>query len=331
MKIRILIDARQIGGIETHAISLCQELSNRSHDCQILFIRDYPGNILYTLCDQKNINYCSFNSYHALTRHLIKEKPDVIHAHGYKANLFARLIGLFTTTRVITTFHSGEKPVGRQILYNFLDRWSSFLSQNICVNKQIANKLPFNATVLPNFVEIPNQPNQLKTTPPYQIYFIGRVSPEKGPERFCELANQSNKEFEWHMVGDGPLLEYCQSKYAHCVKFHGPVTDMDDLWPKVDLLCITSSYEGLPIVLLEAMSRGIPVVSFDVGSVKEVSSTPELIIECFNLSHMRQCISDFIAFPSEQRKFIAEKAKEKAVLNYSKEKIVSKIFSIYEG
>lgn len=331
MKIRILIDARQIGGIETHAMSLCQELSSRGHDCKIIFIRHYPGNILYTICDRKNINYCSCNSYSELIQHLVEEKPDVIHAHGYKANLFARAFGLLTRTRIITTFHSGEKPVGRQKLYNFLDRWSSFLSQNICVNKEIANRLPFNTTVLPNFVEIPSQLNQLKTTPPYHIYFIGRVSPEKGPERFCELATQSSKEFEWHMVGDGPLLADCKNKYAHCVQFHGPVTNMDELWPKVDVLCITSTYEGLPIVLLEAMSRGIPVVSFDVGSVKEVSSTPEFIIECFNLSRMRQCISDYIAFPSEQRKSIAEKAKEKALLNYSKEQVVNKIYSIYEG
>ncbi|KTD04753.1 glycosyltransferase family 4 protein [Fluoribacter gormanii] len=330
MKIRLLVDSKHIGGVETHVINLCDELTRRNHDCSIIFVCDYPNNVLYTLCEKKNIRYHGCKSYRALFRLLLKEQPDVIHAHGYKANILARLFGIFNKASIVTTFHAGEKPIGRLILYNFLDRWTSFLSKNICINSEIAKHLPSKAKIIPNFVDVPEHPNPLRTTKPFQIYFIGRVSPEKGPIRFCQLAEQTSSDFEWHMVGAGPLLEQCRNKYQAHVQFHGNVLDMEGIWPKVDLLCITSSYEGLPFVLLEAMSRGIPVVSFNVGAVKKVLSNTGFIIECFNLKQMQERISSYFLKTMEERQIMAKKARGRIIKNFSTSIVVSKIEAFYK-
>ena len=185
--------------------------------------------------------------------------------------------------------------------------------------------------MIPNFVTVPIYSNKPSTTPPYKIYFIGRVSPEKGPERFCQLSASSSDQFEWHMVGTGPLLEQCQQAYPKTVHFHGAVTNMDEIWPKVDLLCISSTYEGLPLVLLEAMARGIPVISFDVGSVKEALSELDFIIECYDLDLMRERIGSYFLKSSKERQIIVEREQERVRVHYSKEVIVPKIEDLYEG
>ncbi|MFA6303025.1 MAG: glycosyltransferase family 4 protein [Legionella sp.] len=331
MKIRILLDAKQIGGVETHVMNLCEDLVRHHHDCKIIFVCNYPNNILYALCDKKGLKYTACHSFKELVTALIKDRPDVIHTHGYKANIYARFIGRLYKIPVVTTFHAGEKPVGRLKLYNFLDRWSSFLSTNIAVNTEIAKKLPSPATTIPNFVTMPELPNTLKAKPPFDIFFIGRISPEKGPLRFCEMAKSTSAEFNWHMVGTGPLAKECQKKYRKYVQFHGAISDMDLIWPKVDLLCITSTYEGLPLVLLEAMSRGIPVISFDVGSVKEVLSEPKYIIECYKLEMMQKRISEYFAQSMEERELIAKKEIERIQLNFSKDAVVPRIEAVYSS
>lgn len=330
MKIRLLIDARMLGGIETHVMNLCEELTARRHDCKIIFIRDYPDNILYTLCETRSLSYHACRTYRELYILFSHDKPDIIHAHGYKANILGRIIGLIKHIPIVTTFHSGEKPTGRLILYNALDRWTSFISHNICVNTIIASRLPSHSTVIPNFVSIPETLNMLKNKEPYNVYFIGRFSSEKGPFRFCQLSTQSPKELNWHMVGTGPLLTNCQENYPNTIHFHGQVTNMNSIWPSVDLLCITSTYEGLPLVLLEAMSRGIPVISFNVGSIKEVQTHVEYVIDSYDLLQMKQCISSHFLKTLEERRNMANNARAKIISTFSKGVVVTTIEAYYD-
>ena len=329
MKIIVLLDSKLIGGIETHAINLCAKLATEGHNCCLVFVRPYPNNVLYDLCKKQGVDFITPKTYKELISYLIKEKPDIIHAHGYKANLLARCIGIISPAAIVTTFHSGEKPVGRLILYNFLDRWSSFLSKNICVNSLIAQTLPFNATVIPNFVEMPSVINALKSNGAYRIYFIGRVSPEKGPVRFCQLSEKLSDDFEWHMVGTGPLLELCQKTYSQTVHFHGAQLDMEKVWPDVDLLAITSTYEGLPLVLLEAMSRGIPVVAFNVGNIGEIISNKDYLINCFDLEKMQDIIFSHFLKSIEEQQNMMEQTKNIIRTKFSTSVVIPKITQLY--
>lgn len=330
MKIRLLIDSNHLGGIETHLMNLCEELVKRHYECSIIFVCAYENNILYSMCKDRGLNYSACTSFTDLVHLLRKDRPDIIHAHGYKANIYARLIGMLCKIAIVTTFHAGEQHKGRLKLYNFLDRWSSFFSNNICINKAIAKKLPSSATIIPSFVYMPDKPNQLKMDKPFHIYFIGRVSPEKGPFRFCQLAENSSEEFEWHMVGTGPLLKECHNLYQKSLQFHGAVTNMEEVWPEVDLLCITSTEEGLPLVLLEAMSRGIPVVSFDVGTIKEVLSENDCIIDCYKLKLMQKCISSYFTKTMIERQAMADREIKKIKEHFSNEVVLPQIEAFYD-
>ncbi|QDT73346.1 glycosyltransferase [Lacipirellula limnantheis] len=111
------------------------------------------------------------------------------------------------------------------------------------------------------------------------IGVFGRLSPEKGVldglEAFAEVATSSQARLQLMIVGDGQ--EYGVIKARVCelglddrVTLAGYQQEMKGYYEAIDLLMIPSLSEGLPNVLLEAMSFGIPAVSTRVGAISEV-------------------------------------------------------------
>ena len=66
------------------------------------------------------------------------------------------------------------------------------------------------------------------------------------------------------------MLDEISTTAPDNVELAGHVTSMIPHWPKISLLCITSREEGLPLVAIEALVRGIPVISFDIGGISSV-------------------------------------------------------------
>ena len=79
--------------------------------------------------------------------------------------------------------------------------------------------------------------------------------------------------FSLHVAGDGPELDnlrrFCrESGLADRVHFLGHVQDTEEFLKQIDIFCLSSITEQMPMVVLEAMATGLPVVSTDVGDVK---------------------------------------------------------------
>ena len=109
------------------------------------------------------------------------------------------------------------------------------------------------------------------------IGFIGRFSVQKRPSVFLEVAKSLTERLEhvyFYMTGGGELLE--ESKriaeklgIAERVKLVPPRDDIHIVLNSTDMLLVTSSYEGAPLTILEALATGVPVVSYDVGAIGE--------------------------------------------------------------
>jgi glycosyltransferase involved in cell wall biosynthesis len=106
------------------------------------------------------------------------------------------------------------------------------------------------------------------------VGFLGRFSTEKNPLLFLEIAGkmQRNSNLEFIIGGEGPMSAQIERevKKLSNTKNYGYVLDSRKFMEEVDVLVITSEVEGIPLVVMEALSLGIPVISTNVGGLSEI-------------------------------------------------------------
>ncbi|MEZ8157553.1 glycosyltransferase family 4 protein [Vibrio splendidus] len=355
-EIWLLIDSQTFGGIETHVLELAQGLISESAQYSdavriVLLTKFNPEAIIVEKLNTLNIAYSylsdlascstvsSCNSATQLKRAVQHYQPRLIHAHGYKASLVSKLIKLpprFNNTKQITTYHAGETPTGKVWFYDWLDRYSSFLSdQSLVVSEKIKAKVPSKTHQLNNFVKVPTGLTPLPSSSPFHVGFVGRLSHEKAPDRFVALAKQF-PDVRFELFGDGPEMDVLAKSQPDNVTFHGHQTNMDDVWSQIDLLIIPSRFEGLPMAALEAMIRGIPVLATSVGNL------PKLIVHQVNgyLANsesdsetalvLEQHLSSWMSLTSEQRDSLKSNAIETVKDQYSPQAVVPQLLEIYQ-
>lgn len=260
-----LIDSKHCGGIETHILQLSRWLRAHGLNTEVVFLARYgAAHPLERPLLESGISVKYLDGPGALFR-LIFNQRVILATHGYKAGILGRMVARCCGTPVISTFHSGDPGAGKLALYSRLDEMTAGLAQRIiCVSGRIQSRLNVQSSVIPNFVKahrIPRKPGD-------QIAFVGRLSQEKGPDLFTNIAAAFKDPSQFHIYGDGPLRTTLQVHNPR-MTFHGHVK-MEQHWHKVGLLCITSRFEGMPLVALEAMSRGIPVIAYAVGDLHQL-------------------------------------------------------------
>jgi glycosyltransferase involved in cell wall biosynthesis len=114
------------------------------------------------------------------------------------------------------------------------------------------------------------------------VGLVGRLVGVKRPDLFLATAaslRRSHPHLPWHfhVIGDGPLAGPMKElanglSLGSTVTFHGHRTDVVSCISSLDLLMLTSDHEGLPMVALEALAVGTPVVAHAVGGLVELLS-----------------------------------------------------------
>jgi glycosyltransferase involved in cell wall biosynthesis len=108
------------------------------------------------------------------------------------------------------------------------------------------------------------------------VTFCGRLHPQKRPLDFIELVRRFASEDRIHflMVGDGPLASAVEGQIERTglknftrFKFYTPISD---IYAITDVMVLPSEYEAMPLVILEALAMGKPVVATDVGHIRDV-------------------------------------------------------------
>ncbi|MFK0570311.1 glycosyltransferase family 4 protein [Endozoicomonas sp.] len=325
----ILLDSRQAGGIETHVYQLGKALQNSGRPVEIWFYQKYPTeHPLEEGLKDANIGFRYLSgTFHHLRSELKSVKPLLLHTHGYKAGIFGRLAAVLSKTPVVSTFHNGDPGEGIVRIYTLFDQLTSILSKNIAVSDEIAKRCIRAPHRINNFVEVPEHPSSSGKA----IAFVGRLSDEKGPDLFLQLAKHQPL-LPFRLYGSGPMEESLRKQQVNNVMFMGQVSSMEPHWREIGLLCITSRFEGLPMVALEAMAHGVPVISFPLGGL------PDLIVQGFNgwitplgdLQGMSNLLEFWFSLPESVKWQLRESSIATIVNNYSSQAIIPGILKVYQ-
>lgn len=259
------------------------------------FVRDLsnqPQIRLITMPMHRKVGLHDLKASMQLRALLSREKPfDIIHSHSSKAGALARLTGLFFKAKQIYTPHGFITLVptaGGH--YRWIELFLSLFCQKIVAvsakEKAHARTLGIaedRLLVIPNGTHPRNslsfqEARHILTLPETGrvIGFVGRFSYQKDPvlaiDTFALLA-ADYPDVTLCMVGDGELMPDVRAAVErHGLQDRILLTGMLDVAPLLvgfDVLLCTSVYEGMPIVFIESLAAGVPIVSTDVGGTEE--------------------------------------------------------------
>ena len=139
------------------------------------------------------------------------------------------------------------------------------------------------------------------------------------------------------IVGDGPLAPALAARVAQLgerarfVHLLGARRDVPRLLCALDLFALSSDSEGLPLVIVEAMATGLPVLSTDVGGIAKVVIDGEtgLLAPAGDARALAARVASLAASPTLGVSF-GETGRKRALARYSRQRMVDEYFAVYD-
>lgn len=215
---------------------------------------------------------------------LLKEKPDiVISIMGRSLDFIAeindgsvKIVEAHTTKSHLRSLHLMEERGG---IYKYAARYLrrkmcrnvSKLDAIVVLTQQDANdwKEAKRVAVIPNAV--PFETQEISTLENKQVIMVGRYNDAKGYDYLIpawDIVHHRHPDWTLHVYGSGELhdqvVQWIMERHLdNTIILHEPVDNIREKYLESSIAVLSSRYEGFSLVLLEAMSCGVPFVSFD--------------------------------------------------------------------
>jgi glycosyltransferase involved in cell wall biosynthesis len=275
---------------------------------------------------------------------------DVIHAHSSKAGFLTRLAAASRGGRKRTVFtpHGWSFWLPNEIearLYLRLERLAAHWCRRIIAVSRAEQERglaagvgrPDQYRVIPNGIDL-TRFDARPEPDPGRILFVGRLAVQKRPElavrAFAEL-HRLRPEARLDIVGDGPLrpeIDALVSSYGlrGSVKLLGARADVPVLLAKASCLILTSSSEGCPLTVIEAMASGVPVVSTPVGGVPELVADGETgLLTGENPAEIAAALASVVENPERARRLGAT-GRIRARRLFTRERMAADTLAVYD-
>ena len=220
-----------------------------------------------------------------LARHFDADAIDLVHSWLYLGNAMAGAAHLWRPSRPLITSARNCKIQGR------ISRLANVLafraSRAIVANSRDVAAYIMRVYAAPsagirviyNGIDVERfRPDTAEEAMRRSIVTIGRLVDQKNHDLFLRAAAALSREVadrRFVIVGDGPLRgalerQAAQLGLAERVTFTGERDDVETILRSASLFWLTSRWEGMPNVVLEAMASGVPVLATDVGGAREL-------------------------------------------------------------
>jgi len=362
-----IISHLDYGGAERVVFNLSKCLSLRNFDVFVIPFRKtrnrqtetkFKRELLENKTHVIDLKYSNndFVRFLSLLKTLIKLKPDIIHTHTEIPDFYGGVASLFLPkVRFIRTLQNTYMWGGHYILGRITEFVLKYRSNKaIACSEDVFHygleslSIPYKKLILINngidskkftFKPFPySMSNDRKMT----IAVIGRLTCQKGHEIFLKALTKISlnilKRINVLFLGDGELRGHIEQfikdhDLCNIVNLRGFV-NIEDYLDKIDIVCMPSRHEGLPIVALEAMLSGKLLITSDAPGLKRLILNKEigLTFPRDNYKELALLLEKVIInLTNSHEKYleIVENAKKNALDNFNLEQMYSKYEELY--
>jgi glycosyltransferase involved in cell wall biosynthesis len=305
VKIAHIITMLELGGAQKTTLSLLRHMDKDRYGVYLItspagHLRQeallIPGlNVFFVDTLARGINI--FNdaaSFFRIAWYLRRQGISIVHTHSSKAGVIGRWAAWYAGVKsIFHTVHGWpfyiETGIITKALYKILEKVTALITTALivvsdadmeaglsCVDKKKDKYVKISYGIESERFIINTAP--VKGGDIVRVGFIACYKPQKAPLNFVKVARtvvNSNNGIEFISAGDGvlrPLAEEEASRLglAEKIRFLGWQEDIPGLLSTFDILLLTSRWEGLPVVVLEAFASGVPVVATDAGGTREL-------------------------------------------------------------
>lgn len=278
-------------------------------------------------------------------RHLIKENYDAVigFQEGDTVNMAALLPGKTHMCWIHSDYAYSEKNTGYRSNFDVMDRiyfvaGAAMKSFDLRFSgyhgklQVIKNTIDTASILKKSKEQVKDAPFENETI---KLVSVGRVAAPKHYIRAIKAAKALNKtgiSFKWIIIGDGDEKDMLEEKIREYgienqIEFIGSRENPYPYIAMSDALIVTSLYESQPMVILEALTLGIPVLSTDFSSAKEILAGKDYATICKNTD---EAVSEaIISMVKNDKLALMRQAAEN--FTYDNESIVNRLLEEISG
>jgi glycosyltransferase involved in cell wall biosynthesis len=351
------------GGTERYVHGLAKQLQDDGYEVMVLSATTNKDEIGEWILD--GIDVCKFKMPNRFYGHfadilafvntlkLIKKfNPDIVHVISVKYRFGAGAVAAAKVMGKKTVYTITLIPLkeGRNRLPLLLDhfifskmiKWSDVI---ISLSKEMKEFVlqdirHAKMVIIPSFFTGNYRREREKRR--NSLLFVGRlVIAHKGTDFLIKALRRVKKEIptvKLHIVGEGDSLQYLEeivSEYGleKNVIFHGHIDESEliDMYSSSEILVMPSLMEGMPMVLLEAMSAGLPIIAFDIEPCVEALDGGKygILVKTGDVKSLAQRIIELLKNGGQRAHYSRMSMKRSE--DYLQETVVRRIEEVYSG
>ena len=298
LRIGLIMQSLRMGGLEELVVRLADAYKQRGHAPEVIAYEDGP---LHERLRSMKIPVHYFDkpdgyipSFSLQLAELFRQRRfDVLHTHHFNPLIYTVPGAMMTGTSLIHTMHSREHLPPERAKHRLMFAALASCSETITtVNEELKSFLAREFSMADNQVEVIRNGVDAQTfhgqydkdairrelglhdNAPV-IGIVARLEPEKDHSTLLAAMSMLHRPAHLLVIGDGTQRERLEQRARKVglndhVHFLGARSDIPQLLSALDVFVLSSTREGLPLALLEAMSSGIPAVVSDVGGMPKV-------------------------------------------------------------